>query len=37
VLGQLLFGSVAEAVLHRTHVRAFLVLVSESARAKKAA
>jgi nucleotide-binding universal stress UspA family protein len=37
VLGQLLFGSVAEAVLHRAEVPVFLLRVAESARAKKAA
>ena len=37
VLGQLLFGSVAEAVLHRADVPVFLLRVTESARAKKAA
>ena len=37
VLGQLLFGSVAEAVLHRAEVPVFLLRVAESARAKKVA
>ena len=37
VLGQLLFGSVAEAVLHRAHVPVFLLRVKEGEQAKKAA
>lgn len=36
-LGRLLFGSVAEAVLHRAHVPVFIVRATEAAEGRKAA